>query len=124
MVSFNFQVPLPSTHSMWYENKISNDEKKLFRSLSNGSLADRDILEPIVIDLSISQKLQESYWLRNAREVITINYKSQDAMVPGDQRDIFGDDDIFILIREICLSSKSFQIFPALHKTHAIINPI
>ena len=124
MVSFNFQVPLPSTHSMWYENKISNDEKKLFKSLSNGSLADRDILEPIVIDLSISQKLQDSYWLRNAREVTTINYKSQDAMVPGDQRDIFGDDDIFILIKEICLSSKSFRIFPALHKTHAIINPI
>ena len=69
---------------MWYENKISNDEKKLFRNLSNGLLADHDILEPTVIDLSMSQKLEESYWLRNAREVTTINYKPQDAMVPGD----------------------------------------
>ena len=79
---------------------------------------------PLVIDLSISQKLEDSYWLRNAREVTTINYKPQDAIVPGDQRDTFGDDDIFVLIKEICLSSKSFRIFPALHKTHAIINPI
>lgn len=109
---------------MWYENKISNDEKKLFRNLSNGFLADCDMLEPIVIDLSISQKLEDSYWLRNPREVTAINYKPQDAVVPGDQRDTFGDDDIFILIKEICLSSKSFRIFPALHKTHAIINPI
>ena len=109
---------------MWYENKISTDEKKLFRNLSNGLLADRDMLEPIVIDLSISQKLEDSYRLRNPREVTAINYKPQDAVVPGDQRDTFGDDDIFILIKEICLSSKSFRIFPALHKTHAIINPI
>lgn len=109
---------------MWYENKISNDEKKLFRNLLNGLLADRDMLEPIVIDLSISQKLEDSYRLRNPREVTAINYKPQDAVVPGDQRDTFGDDDIFILIKEICLSSKSFRIFPALHKTHAIINPI
>lgn len=52
------------------------------------------MLEPIVIDLSISQKLEDSYWLRNAREA-THDYKPQDAVVPGDQRDTFGDDDIF-----------------------------
>lgn len=94
------------------------------KKLPNGSLVDHYILKHVVICLRICWKLEGSYWLVvNLRKVTARNYKSQHAVVHRDQRGIIGDDDIFMLIKRILLSSKSFSVLPAHHKGLTIMHP-